>query len=138
MKLEWAMLANHAETLSGLAYVSGGGIDTVNVPSLPAQFVGAIAIRFGLHPSEIDRQHVIEMRIVAEDGETVITLNGQLQPVARNPDMPIGWFYPAVLSFNIAGLRLPRVGQYSVDILADGVHVASLPLRVKLIEQAPG
>ena len=29
MKLDWALLANYAEVRDGLAFVTGGGIDTI-------------------------------------------------------------------------------------------------------------
>ena len=36
MKLDWALLANYAEVRDGLAFVTGGGIDTIQTPQLPA------------------------------------------------------------------------------------------------------
>jgi len=132
MQLEWAMLANHVEVVNNAAYVHGGGIDTVQVQQLPAAFVGGILIRFSLHPTEIQRPHDIEIRFATEDGQTIAQIKGILQ-VGPNPDLPTGWLYHAMMAFNFGGLPLPREGLYSVDILAAGNHLKSLPLRVKVL-----
>lgn len=132
MRLDWAMLANHSEVQNGLAYISGAGIDTVNTRALPAAFNGSIVLRVALHPTEIDRVHTLEIRIIGGDGAEVARMQGQLPPQQRNADMPLGWTYKAILCLNIVGMRLNTEGEYSVEILADGPHLASLPFRVRL------
>jgi len=45
MKLDWALLANYAEVRDGLAFVTGGGIDTIQTPQLPAVLNATILVR---------------------------------------------------------------------------------------------
>lgn len=131
MNLDWAMLANHAEVQGGLAYISGGSIDTVNVQQLPASFVGGIVLRFTLHPTEADRPHAIEIRCQTEDGQTIMQVSGELR-TQRNPSLPLGWPIGAIMAFNFGGLLLPKAGHYSFEVLADDAHLKSLPFQVKM------
>jgi len=135
MNLDWALLANHAEVQNGLVYINGGSIDTVNVQQLPAAFVGALVVRFTLHPTEVDRPHQIEIRCVTEDGQTIAQIGAELK-AARSTDMPTGWQYGAVMAFNFGGLPLPRIGHYSFEILADNMHLKSLAFRVRTLPPA--
>jgi hypothetical protein len=136
MKLEWAMLANHAESANGLGYISGAGIDTVNSPTVPALFRGAIALRLNVHPTEIDRVHTLEIRILSEDGQQIALLTGSLAPIPRDPDLPAGWNYHAMFTLNF-NLPLQAIGHYSVEILSDGSHLASLPFRLRSLAPRP-
>lgn len=130
MKLDWAILANHAEAINGLAYITGAGIDTITSPTMPAPFLGAIVLRLSLHPTEIERPHTLEIRFMSEDGNQIVVVNGMIAPILKDSDLPKGWNYHAVFSINIM-TQLPNVGHYSVDILADASYLASLPFRVK-------
>lgn len=136
MKLDWGMLANHAEVANNLAYIHGGGIDTINLPSLPGPFVGAILLRFLLHRTEMSQPHKIEIRIQMADGQEVAKFDASIMPQFNAVLAPgVGVFSPTYLALNILGLQLSKEGSYSVEILADGVHVQTLPFSVKLISQ---
>ncbi len=124
------MLANHAEVVNGLAYISGGGIDTVNTPSLPAALMATLIVRVKLHRIEIGQPHTVEFRIISEDGAELLKGGGTLPPQQEQPAMPVGWDYTAMFANKFFGLKLPKEQQYSVEILADGNHLASLPFRV--------
>jgi hypothetical protein len=126
------MLANHAEIREGVAYVMSAGIDTVNATQLPATFNGALLLRMLLHRSEIDRPHMIDVRFTDEDGRRIAQVEGRIEPQKQIPDFPMGWEYPVMMAVNIAGMPLPRAGQYSVEILGDSNYLASLHLRVVL------
>jgi hypothetical protein len=52
----------------------GGGIDTVTAPELPATLNASVLIRLHLHRTEADRQHLIEARILDEDGRQLAQL----------------------------------------------------------------
>jgi hypothetical protein len=131
MKLDWAMLADAAQVRDGVAYVIGGGIDTVNTPSLPAVFNAAILLRFLLHRLETDRPHVVELRINDEDGKELAKAQGTFFASA-SPDTPVGWDIPAVFALNIAGLPLAKDCRYAVEILADGGYLKTLNFRVRV------
>jgi hypothetical protein len=135
MQLDWAMMAEAVQVRDGLAYVLGGGFDTVVSGQLPAALHGAVVIRLLLHRTEADRQHAVEIRVLDEDGAELLRLHGHFQ--ARIPaDLPLGWDIPLLVSFAIPNLPLADEGRYSVEILGDGSHLKSLNLRVRVLTTA--
>ncbi|TMD63559.1 MAG: hypothetical protein E6I84_15415 [Chloroflexi bacterium] len=132
MQLDWAMIAEAVQVREGLAYVLGGGIDTVTAAELPARLTASVLVRLHLHRTEADRQHLIEARVLDEDGQQLAQLHGHAQP--RLPDdLPIGWDVPLMMNFPIHNLQLARAGRYSIEILGDGLHLKSLNFRVQLV-----
>ncbi|HVS06653.1 MAG TPA: hypothetical protein VHK65_10875 [Candidatus Dormibacteraeota bacterium] len=136
MQLDWAMMAEAVQIRDGLAFVLGGGFDTVTAPQLPAALHGAVAIRLLFHRTEADRQHAVEVRVLDEDGGELLRLHGHFQP-GTPEDLPLGWDIPLLVTFAIPHLPLPRAARYSIEILGDGTHLKSLNLRVRLLASAP-
>ena len=132
MKLDWVILANHAESANGLTYISGAGIDTMRTTHLPTQFVGGIALRLKVHPTEIESTHKLEIRFVTEDGKDVARLNADIPPINKEPDLPKGWDYHVMFATNVV-MQLQSAGEYSIHIFADGQYLSTLPLRVKTV-----
>jgi len=131
MTLDWAMIAESVQLHDGLAFVLGGGIDTFTVPQLPAPFTAAVLIRLLLHRTEADHPQLIEIRFLDEDGNQLVGLKGEVRPQVSG-DLPVGWDIPLMASFNLQALPLPKAGLYSIEILANSIHVKSLNLRVQL------
>lgn len=136
MQLDWAMMAEAVQVRDGLAFVLGGGFDTVMTGQLPATLRGAVAIRLLFHRTEVERPHAVEVRVLDEDGSELLRLHGHFQPGVP-ADLPLGWDVPLLVSFAIPGLALPREGPYSVEVLGDGVHLKSLNLQVRVAAAAP-
>lgn len=132
MKLDWAILADAGQVREGLAFVMGGGIDTVNATQTPAALNATLLIRLLLHKTETGRPHQIELRFADEDGNELGKVNADFN-VADNPDVPVGWDHSAMFALNIHGMPLQKWGRYSVDILADGNHLRTLNLRLKQV-----
>ena len=137
MKLDWAMLANYAEVREGLVFVTGGGVDTVQTPQLPALLNATILVRLLLHRTEANKQHSVELEITDEDGSTVAKVQAGVM-VPLHPETPIGWDIPSMVALNIHGLQLAKEGRYAVEISADNVHLRTLNLRTKVNPNAPG
>jgi len=136
MQLDWAMMAEAVQIRDGLAFVLGGGFDTVVTAQLPATLRGAVAIRVLFHRTEIDREHAIEVRVLDEDGGELLRLHSHFKPGIPD-DLPLGWDVPLLVTFAIPQLGLPRAGSYSVEILGNGTHLKSLNLRVRLLTSTP-
>jgi hypothetical protein len=137
MTLDWAILANSAEVRESLAFMLGGGIDTINTPQLPANLRATLLLRLLLHRTETDRPHVIELRCLSQDGREIApTLNATFQ-APPPPDLPVGWEVPAMFAINIQNLELPEEAHYSIEILVDGTHVKSLHLRARVGPPTP-
>jgi len=141
VKLEWMMLANHAEVANDLLYISGGGWDTIQVggqlPGAPEGIVGAmlghLAIRLLFHVTETDRTHTFQLSIMAEDGQQIANLEGEF-PVATNPNVPPGWLQNVNLVFPMAGLLLPHEGLYTINFNVNGQWVGDRPFRVQRVD----
>ena len=135
MKLDWAMLANYAEVRDGLVFVTGGGIDTIQTPKLPAVLNATILVRLLLHRTEANKQHSLDLEITDEDGTTVAKVQaGVTVPVFQ--DVPVGWDIPSMVALNIHGLQLAKEGRYAIEISADNVHLRTLNMRTKVNPQA--
>jgi hypothetical protein len=137
MKVDWAILSNGAELRENLAYVLGGGIDTVNTPQVPTAFMGAVLLRFLVHRSEAGRAHKATLRIVEQDGREIARLEAQFGVNAMTPDFPVEWEIPAMFAINLHGLQLQREGEYAIEILGDDTYLTSLRFRVKLTTPPP-
>jgi uncharacterized protein DUF6941 len=134
MQLDWAIIAEAVQIREGLAYILGGGIDTITVANLPASLNAGVLVRLQLHRTETDRQHVIEVRILDEDGRQLAQMHGHAQPPTPE-DLPVGWDVPVMVNFPIHNLALPRAARYSIEVLGDGLHLKSLNFRVRLLAE---
>jgi hypothetical protein len=140
VKLDWMLLANHAEVQNGLLYISGGTWDTTNVNApLPegapapegtvALFQGMLVIRLLFHVTETDREHALTVTVMDEDGGQIARIEGRSQ-VERTSDLPPGWDQGATLTIPLSGLPLPRFWLYRISVQVDGQHLDDLPFRV--------
>ncbi len=138
MKLEWMILANHAEEQAGLLYMAGGTWDTVTVngaleagpPDAVAVFRGTLVVRVLFHPTETEREHAFQLMVRDEDGHTIHELPELPARIERNKDLPAGWEQGFNLLFELTGMPLPHFGMYTLSILIDGQHLGDRPFRV--------
>ncbi len=138
MRVEWMLLANHAETPpNGLLYLSGAAWDTVDVAheapaGEPVAFVqGWLVVRLALHTSECDRPYEFRMAVVDEDGQEIAHYDGEVN-VPSPLDQPVGWDVPGNILANLTGMPLPRFGLFTINLSINGEHKDSRPFRVRL------
>jgi len=137
MKLDFMILANHAEEQGGLIYVSGGTWDTVNVnaplqggpPEAVALFQGFLVIRLLFHPTETGRDHSFELIVMDEDGHEFQKLGGDFR-VEKNPNLPAGWEQGVNIIIGMSGMPLMAFGRFTLSLQVDGQHVGDRPFRV--------
>ncbi len=105
-----------------------GAFDTVWVTKIPAvhsQCTIALRTRF----ERIERgEHKFVVHFIDADGKNVIPPAQGAITMNFSEDQGSG---PANLILNIQGLKLDRLGEYSIDLAIDGQQKASLPLFVK-------
>jgi hypothetical protein len=137
VKLDWILLANHAEVNSGLLYISGGGWDTITmhapIPGAPenvfAVAQGTAVIRLLFHQTETGREHSFQLTVVDEDGAEIGSVDGNVR-VDKQPGLPPAWLQAVNLPIPLTGLGLPRPGLYTMSLQVNGQHVGDQPFRV--------
>ena len=132
MRLDWALLANAAESPpNGLVYILGAGIDTLWREQFPAPFGGAMVLRVLTSRLESERQHKVEVHCSDEDGNAVLQqpVMFGLPPRTVHSDHPHGWDLAANIVINLSAVPIPKPGLYSFEILIDDQQVRTLPFR---------
>lgn len=142
MRIDCALLCDAATVREGLLHILGGGVTRAGRPEWPAPLGLTLALRILVHPTETDRQHVLDVRLQGEDGQPVAAIqvqfgmntapDGDLQP-GEHASLPL----PIPLGEQVA---LPEAGRYSFELLIDGIHQASVPFIAHTVEvpQPPG
>ena len=132
MRLDWALLANAAESPpNGLVYILGAGIDTLWRDDYPAPFGGAMVLRVLSSRLESERAHKVEVHCSDEDGKAVLqqpVVLG-LPPRTVTSEHPQGWDLAANIVINLAQVPIPKPGLYRFEILIDDQQVRTLPFH---------
>ena len=105
-----------------------GAFDTIWVAKIPAIYPQCtIALRLRL--DRIERgEHIITVHFVDADGKNIIPPAQGNMKINFPDEQRSG---SANLILNIQGLKLEKLGEYSIDLAIDGQQKASLPLYVK-------
>ncbi len=135
-KLDFAFLADAAEAQPGQKfYVLGGGVDSIGAPRFPVAHPHmTLVLRILLHPTEVDRDHRLEVSLIDQDGRELVRADGTVNAKGRTqPGREIG----LPIAMNLNNVRFENPGDYSVEILLDDNHVKSLPLRLHEVSGPP-
>jgi hypothetical protein len=132
-EIETLMLANHAEAVNGLLYVSGGGWTDLWLgerpegQTPPGYHVGvAISVLIGWN--ETNRRHHLVLRLEGEDGPEVARIEADIT-AGRAPHARPGSDGRAVLAMN-AEVPFPAPGGYRmVAELGDQVVTRSFTVH---------
>lgn len=131
-EIEYLILANHAEAVNGLIYVSGGGWTEhwrqapPDGPPAPSNF--GIAVSILVPWTETNRPHHLVVKIESEDGgEPILRVDGDLE-TGRPPGVPRGSDQRSALALN-ANISFPRSGGYRLMAEVGG-SAKSVPFRV--------
>lgn len=115
-EIELLTLANHAEAVGGLLYVSGAGWDVVtrayprDVGPNPHHFGIAVSVLVGWN--ETEQPHKLQLSIENEDGNVLWSLQGNLEmqrPGSAIPGADLRAALAIMLSFTF-----PQAGGYRV------------------------
>ncbi len=133
--LDFAFLADAAEADPGRKfYVLGGGIDVIAGQASPLVHPHmALLMRFLVHPTELGRSHLLDVRLIDADGGEVARIEGGLEAQSGGPPgRPVG----VNIVINMANTRFEKPGDYSIEIMMNNQHLKSLPLRVQIVNAA--
>jgi hypothetical protein len=140
MKVDYAFVAEAADSQAGLFYVTRGGAD---IHFLPREFpkplrLGAISfvVRVVGEPHEVGESFPVEYRIVDEDGR-IIGFNQKME--ARFEAHPIDPTRTTanVVAFRFYGFPVPDFGTYLFEVHHGSERLAQVPFWVVPADPGP-
>jgi hypothetical protein len=133
VRVDCALLADAATVREGLLHILGGGLSYANRTEFPAPMLMCVGLRILVHPTEIESVHVVRVIVLDADGhqidEATMGFNPPPEEVRAAAVPGEEWSLP--LALNLYGVQLPHAGGYSVEVLIDNNHHASLGFRAQ-------
>ncbi len=131
-EIEFVVLANHAEAINGLLYLSGAGWTDVRTTRGPDGRLGSVHMGIGVSIlvgwNETNHVYPLEFQMIHEDGGAPV-LGGQGQIEAgRPPGQKAGSDLRSVLAIG-ADVSFPKPGGYEFRVTL-GEKVKSVSFRV--------
>lgn len=131
MRIEYAILADHADIAGGKLYLMGGGWDTYSAPQAPFQMRIAVALGVRVGWEETNQPVPVRVYIEDDDGNEIVRVDGTLN-VGRPPHLPPGTAQLAQMAVNLP-TNIPAFGGYRVRITAGdsaGADEVAIPFRM--------
>ena len=131
MKLEYAIVADHAEIIHGRLFLMGGGRDVFTAEKVPALLRMALAVGVRIDWDETNLGHNIVIVVDDEDGKQLVRIEAAVN-VGRPAGLPPGSSQLAQFASALP-LRVEAFGGFRVTISAgtgpDAIE-HSIPFRV--------
>jgi hypothetical protein len=140
VKLSTFLIADHAESVNGKLYVTGGAWNRIATATLPVVH-NHLTVAVVLHvPWESTPEaHRLELRFVDEDGQPKFPEPIRAQFEAAPPEgTRIGDEQVVVLCFNVDGLSFESAGTYEFHLLVDDQELGQLSFQIVLLDAVPG
>lgn len=137
------MLCDHAQVASGKLFISGAGIDHMQIPagtSAPYVITFATAGLVRVPWTATNTEHAVTFKLLTEDGQDPPLPEGGPRGVAgemkfnvgRPPHMASGHSQMVPFAFNFQGLPLMTAGRYVLVFSLDGNEERRLTFTVVL------
>jgi hypothetical protein len=139
VRVDYAFVAEAADSQGGLFYVTRGGADIHFLPSTAARplHIGAVSfvVRVVGDPEDVGRSFPLVCTVVDADGHTI---NFRQQVEVRFQPHPIDATRAtaSVLAFRFYGFPVPDFGTYLFEVLSGEDRLAQVPFWVVPIERA--
>ncbi len=119
-RVEWMILADHAEVVNHKLYLMGGGWDALQVAQeFPIDRPVAIALAIRVPWTETNERHDVAIEVHDEDGQNLLArIEGKFE-VGRPPGMPKGHAQRFQMAVNLR-LQITREGTYTIVASIDG------------------
>ena len=126
-----AFLCDYADTSGGKINALGIGFNTIHAPKVPAThrlFFVVLKLKAGITEAGAKS---IEISLIDADGKHVIPkISGSLTfPEVQGVTET---FTQIAVAFN--NVKFPEYGEYSLEVVIQGIRVASLPLKVSPLQ----
>jgi hypothetical protein len=130
MEVEFAFLADAAQSSNNKLYVLGAGFDRIQAARFPAVHqLMSLVLKLKLHPAECDREHNLEVELWDPDGQAMgVKVAAKF---SADKPKPAGRSAFVQLVVNLAQIRFPTAGDYAFQIVVDSQHRKSLPIYLE-------
>lgn len=144
-KIEYIMVADHAEVLNGKLYAHGAGWTDLAQPLGPDGQPGinhlGIAASVMVGWNETNRRFPFLIRLLHEDGMEMFKIEAQME-AGRPPGIPLGSDFRSLMAVS-AEIKFPQPGRYELraelDGAGEGTDIRSVSFRVNpAIRMMPG
>lgn len=130
MRIDCALLCDAATVREGLLHILGGGVTRAGRVQFPAPIELTLALRVLIHPTEADESHRLEVRLQDADGGPIAGFEIEFEADSERADLDPGEHLSMPLPLKPPPqVQLPKPGQYSFEVLVDGIHQVSVPFR---------
>ena len=130
------LLCDAATVREGLLHVLGGGISAMGRTEYPSTMQASLAVIVHLHPTEITTPHVLRVLVQNADGGDVAHIDVTIDATQLQADFPTRDIVQPIV-IPLQNVTLPAPGDYSVEVLIDGMHQDSVPFAASAV-QLPG
>lgn len=119
-RVEWMIVADHADVVNHKLYLMGGGWDAIQTAeAFPIGRPIGIALAIRVPWTETNERHTIEIEIHDEDAKNSLArIEGQFE-VGRPPGMPKGHTQRFQMAVNLP-LQIEKAGGYTIVARIDG------------------
>lgn len=133
MDVTLALLADYANMTADGKLNILGLFDTISAPQFPATHPQMqLIFQLEAHPAEAGHQKQVEVRLMTEDGRTVLSISADVALQAKGALQPIA--DEMLKTQQIVGLhnvRFDKPGTYQFAILVNGDTKKAVPLKVQ-------
>jgi hypothetical protein len=104
---------------------------------MPAPLGVELALRILVHPTEARAEHQGQVLIQTADGARVGEVGFGFSVEDTTNAMLPGEEFALPMVVPVATFGVPHYGQYSVEVLIDGIHQVSVPFAITPMPQPP-
>jgi hypothetical protein len=126
MELQAGMLCEGATVRDGLLYILGGGVAGYSPAGYPATLQISLAAFIELDYLDQGETHKFAVVLLDEQASELERLDGEF---GMFPELALDATATLPLAITLAGMVLPRAGDYEVRLEINGDTRARLPLR---------
>lgn len=136
MRVDFALICDAVSVRDNLLHILGGGITRIWASEFPAPMRASLATRIMLDPDEAAERHKLRVVIQDDQGTRIGSFDAEFGVGVPDALAP-GEEVQVPLGFPLNPVRLPREGGYSLELLLDETHQASVVFRAAARPAAP-
>lgn len=134
MQVPLALLADYANMSAEGKLNLMGAFDVIHTRQFPALHPQMhLVFRIEANPAEAGSTRKLEIKLMGEDGQTLLSLEAELRLEAKDP-MPLGEMLRSNHIIGLQAVRFEKPGAYQFAILINGDVKATVPLKVLTIQ----